>query len=144
MGPQLVFIGSGNIGQAQSIYCLPTCLNLVENLQVMSKDLVVKGNLKKLLILWNRSTSRATPLSERIGHSNVAETVKGAVARSEIIFFCFADERGVFKTFNTALQVEVKGKLFVKCSTVRPENMDRIKIKYSMLVQTSLRCPVCS
>ena len=95
----------------------------------MSKNLVLKGNLEKPLILWNRTPSRAASLSERIGHSNVAETVKDAVACSDIIFSCFADEQGVFETFDTALQVEVKGKLFVECSTVRPEDIDRVNKK---------------
>lgn len=92
----------------------------------MSKNLVLKGNLEKPLILWNRTASRATSLSERIGHSSVAETVEDAVSRSDIIFSCFADEQGVFETFDAALKIEVKGKLFVECSTVRPENIDKI------------------
>ncbi len=95
-------------------------------MQAMSKNLVLKGNLEKPLILWNRTASRATSLSERIGHSIVAETVEDAISRSDIIFSCLTDEQGVLETFDAALKIEVKGKLFVECSTVRPENIDKI------------------
>ena len=95
----------------------------------MSKNLVLKGNLEKPLLLWNRTASRATSLCERIGHSTVVETVEDAVSRSDIIFSCFSDERGVNETFDRALKVEVKGKLFVECSTVRPENVDKMNKK---------------
>ena len=95
----------------------------------MSKNLVLKGNLEKPLILWNRTASRATQLSEKIGHSIVAETVQDAVSRSDIIFSCFTDEQGVIEIFDAVLKNEVKGKLFVECSTVRPENVDKINKK---------------
>lgn len=95
----------------------------------MSKNLVLKGKLEKPLLLWNRTASRATSLSEKIGHSTVAETVTDAVSRSDIIFSCFTDEQGVIETFEKVLKTEVKGKVFVECSTVRPENVDKINKK---------------
>ena len=129
MAPQLVLVGSGNIGQAHLFYCLPICLTLLDSLPAISRNLLLKQILGKPLILWNRTTSRATSLSEKIGHSNIAETVEDAVARSGINFSCFADEQGVFETFNTALKIYVKGELFVECSTVRPENIDTLNKK---------------
>ena len=95
----------------------------------MSKNLVQKGNLEKPLILWNRTASRASLLSERIGHSVVAESVEDAVSRSDIIFSSITDEQGVLGIFDAVLKINVKGKLFVECSTVRPENMDKINKK---------------
>lgn len=90
----------------------------------MSKNLVLNGNLEKSLILWNRAASRATSLSERIGHSIIAETLEDALSRSDIIFSCLTDEQGVLETFDAALKIEVKGKLFVECSTVREHRQD--------------------
>ena len=90
---------------------------------------MLKGNLEKPLILWNRTASRATSLNERIGHSTVADTIENAVSRSDIIFSCFADEQGVLETFDAVLKIGVEGKLFVECSTVRPENVDKINKK---------------
>ena len=92
----------------------------------MSKNLVQKGNLEKPLILWNRTQSRATSLSEKIGHSIVAETFQDAVLRSDIIFSCVSDEQGVRAIIDTVLKGDLKGKLFVECSTVKPEYIDAL------------------
>ncbi|KAL2048675.1 hypothetical protein N7G274_000587 [Stereocaulon virgatum] len=108
MAVQLAFIGLGNMGQA------------------MSKNLVQKGNLEKPLILWNRTLSRATSLSENIGHSIVAESFQDAVSRSDIIFSCISDKQGVRAIIDTVLKGDLKGKLFVECSTVKPEYIDAL------------------
>jgi 3-hydroxyisobutyrate dehydrogenase-like beta-hydroxyacid dehydrogenase len=92
----------------------------------MSKNLVQKGNLEKPLILWNRTQSRATSLSENIGHSIVAETFQDAVSRSDIIFSCISDEQGVRTIIDTILKGDLKGKLSVECSTVKPEYIDAL------------------
>lgn len=47
----------------------------------MCKNLVLKGNLEKALILWNHTASRATPLSERIGHFSDEEPSKASLLK---------------------------------------------------------------
>jgi hypothetical protein len=95
----------------------------------MAKNLVLKGNLEKPLILHNRTLSRTKSVSERIGHSIVAETVTDAVTPSDIIFSCLMDSDAVNGTFSTILQGDVTGKLFVECSTISPELTDELATK---------------
>lgn len=92
----------------------------------MCKNLVQKGNLKKPLILYNRTTSRTVALNARIGHSIVAETVEEAVAPADIVFSCLTDEAAVNQTFERILKLDVKGKLFVECSTVLAAHMNEL------------------
>ena len=94
--------------------------------QAMCKNLVQKGNLKKPLILYNRTTSRTVDLNARIGHSIVAETVEEAVAPADIIFTCLTDEAAVNQTFDRILKLDIKGKLFVECSTVLAAHMNEL------------------
>lgn len=95
-------------------------------LQAMCKNLVQKGNLKKPLILYNRTTSRTVALNARIGHSIVAETVEEAVAPADIIFSCLTGEAAVNQTFDRILKTDIKGKLFVECSTVLAAHMNEL------------------
>lgn len=95
----------------------------------MAKNLVLKGNLEKPLILHNRTLSRTKSVSERIGYSIVAETVSDAVAPSDIIFSCLMDSNAVNDTFTTILKGDVTGKLFVECSTISPELTDELAVK---------------
>ena len=84
----------------------------------MSKNLVQKGKLEKPLILWNRTSSRAHSLSAKIGHSIVVDTVEDAVRQSDIIWSCFMDTDVVRDIFQKILKCDIKGKLFVECSTI--------------------------
>lgn len=95
----------------------------------MCKNLVQKGNLEKPLILWNRTASRTVELSERIGHSIVAETVEEAVAPADIIFSCLTGEIAVNATFDKLFKTDIKGKLFVECSTVLAAHMNELAKK---------------
>lgn len=98
----------------------------------MAKNLVLKGNLEKPLILHNRTLNRTKAASERIGHSIVAETIIDAVAPSDIIFSCLMDSNAVSNTFATILQGDVTGKLFVECSTISPELTDELALQVQM------------
>lgn len=82
--------------------------------------------MEKPLILWNRTHSRTVELNERIGHSIVAETVEEAVAPADIIFSCLTHGAAVSETFDKILQTDVKGKLFVECSTVLAAHMNEL------------------
>lgn len=92
----------------------------------MSKNLVQKGNLEKPLILWNRTASRAESLSARIGHSTVVDTVEEAVSRADIIWSCFMDTEVVRDIFEKILKLDIKGKLFVECSTIKPKDTNEL------------------
>lgn len=89
----------------------------------MCKNIVEKAQLSKPLIIFNRTKKRADDLSAKLGEgkSTVASTVEEAVRDADIIFTCVGDDAAINQTIDAALKCEVKGKLFVDCSTVHPE-----------------------
>ncbi|KAK0622103.1 putative oxidoreductase YfjR [Lasiodiplodia hormozganensis] len=115
MAPQLAWIGLGNMGRGM-------CSNLVE-----------KGNLEKPLILFNRTQKRADDLSAKLpsGKSTVVSSVQDAVKQADIIFTCVGDDKAINETIDSALTVDVTGKLFVDCSTVHPETSDALAKRIS-------------
>jgi len=104
MAPQLAWIGLGNMGRG------------------MCKNLVEKGDLDKPLIIYNRTLKRAEDLSAKIGHSTVAPSIDEAVSKADIIFYCIGDDAAVNETVEAMLKQDVKGKLFVDCSTIHPKS----------------------
>ncbi|KAL9116883.1 MAG: hypothetical protein Q9187_006586 [Circinaria calcarea] len=92
----------------------------------MSKNLIAKGDLKKPLILWNRTYSRATDHSVRVGYSIVVDTIEKAVDQSDIIWSCLTDQGAVLETFDVILKTDVRGKLFLECSTIAPQVTNRL------------------
>lgn len=86
----------------------------------MATNLVKKGNLEKPIILWNRSYNRAADLSAEIGHSEAVHSIEEAVAPSNIIWSCLSDQEAVLETFDLILKGDVRGKLFLECSTITP------------------------
>jgi 3-hydroxyisobutyrate dehydrogenase-like beta-hydroxyacid dehydrogenase len=87
----------------------------------MSKNLIQKGNLKQPIILWNRTKARAVENSEAIGHSIVADTLEEVVTKSDVIWTCLLNQEAVSDTFAKILAYDVRGKLFIDCSTVLPD-----------------------
>ena len=87
----------------------------------MCKNLIEKGKLSKPLIVYNRTKKRAEDLTAQHEHSKVASTVADAVGPSEIIFMCLGTDAAIKETVDAGLKVNVKGKLFVDCSTVHPD-----------------------
>ena len=110
MSPTLAYLGLGNMGSG------------------MSKNLVEKGNLTSKLILYNRTTARAEALSQKLGtdKTQVAKTIDEAVQGADIIFSCVADDKSIISIVEAALKTDVKGKLFVDCSTVDPSTTNHI------------------
>lgn len=131
MAPQLAYLGMGNMGRVWNtcLSALYIFINDQPRFQAMAKNLVLKGNLENPLILHNRTLSRTKSVSERIGHSIVAETVTDAVTPSDIIFSCLVDSDAVNETFSTILKGDMTGKLFVECSTISPELTDELALK---------------
>jgi 3-hydroxyisobutyrate dehydrogenase-like beta-hydroxyacid dehydrogenase len=72
-------------------------------------------------VLWSRTTANAEAHHFNVPHSVVATSLAEAVSQSDIIWSCLSDQDAVFATFEQILKQDVKGKLFVECSTVTPE-----------------------
>jgi 3-hydroxyisobutyrate dehydrogenase-like beta-hydroxyacid dehydrogenase len=111
-----------------ALVCGITDLNLLGCAQGMCKNLVEKGDLDSPLLLYNRSVQRATDLSGRLpaGKTQVVESLDAAAAKADIIFTCLADDEAVRAIIESIIQGDVKGKLFVDCSTIHPETTDAI------------------
>lgn len=124
MAPQLAWIGLGNMGRGM-------CANLVS-----------KGNLSHPLIIHNRTTSKAEALSTKIGHSTVSPSLADAVSKSDIIFFCLGDDAAVQANVEEALKSDVKGKVFVDCSTIHPDTTTVISDSITKAGASFVACPV--
>jgi 3-hydroxyisobutyrate dehydrogenase-like beta-hydroxyacid dehydrogenase len=110
--------------------------------QGMCKNLVEKGRLTQPLLLFNRTTSRASDLSSKIGRSNVASSIDDAVSRSDIIFICLGDDTAVETTLTKAIQGNVEGKLFVDCSTIHPDTTNKVARAVEEQGAHFVACPV--
>ena len=108
----------------------------------MCKNLVEKGALEKPLILYNRTIQRAEDLSHKIGRSTVARSIEDAVTKSDIIFICLGDDGAIKHTTDAILTNDVKGKLFVDCSTVHPETTVAEAKAYKEVGAHFVACPV--
>ena len=94
----------------------------------MCKNLVEKGELDKPLIIFNRTNKRSTDLQAKLpkGKTDVAQSLEEAVSKSDVIFTCLGDDPAIKETISTALKTNVKGKLFVDCSTVHPDTTNAL------------------
>ena len=94
----------------------------------MCKNLVEKGDLDKPLIIFNRTQKRATDLNVKLpsGKSTVASSLEEAVSKADIIFTCLGDDAAITDTIAIAVKGDVKGKLFVDCSTVHPDTTNML------------------
>lgn len=94
----------------------------------MCKNLVEKGDLDKPLIIFNRTQKRAFDLNSKLpsGKSIVASSLDEAVAKADIIFTCLGDDAAISDTIAAAVKGDVKGKLFVDCSTVHPDTTNKL------------------
>ena len=94
----------------------------------MCKNLVEKGDLNKPLIIFNRTQKRAIDLNEKLspGKSTIASDLEEAVSKADIIFTCLGDDAAIKDTIATAVEGNVKGKLFVDCSTVHPDTTNML------------------
>ncbi|KAF4773805.1 hypothetical protein HER10_EVM0004763 [Colletotrichum scovillei] len=104
MAQTLLWIGLGNIGRG------------------MCKNIAEKSKLDKPLLIYNRTTKRATELSQSLpaGKTQVVESLGDAIAQADIIFTCVANDQAVEEIFATASQQKLEGKVFVECSTIAP------------------------
>lgn len=110
----------------------------------MCKNLVEKGDLTKPLIIFNRTEKRAQDLSASLtpGKSTVVSTIAEAVSKADIIFTCVGDDAAIEETIDAALKGDVKGKLFVDCSTIHPDTSEGLSKKVSAAGAEFLASPV--
>ena len=92
----------------------------------MCGNLVKKGKLTSPLILYNRTATKSIELAERLGNCVVATRVDEAVSKADIIFSCLTDDTAVLALFRQILEQDVKGKLFVSCSTTQPKTSNEL------------------
>ena len=94
----------------------------------MCKNLVEKGNLDEPLIIFNRTVKRAEDLNAKLpsGKSIIAGSIDEVVSKSDIIFTCLGDDTAIKDTVETMMEGDVKGKLFVDCSTVHPDTTNML------------------
>lgn len=95
----------------------------------MCKNIVEKGGLASPLLVYNRTTARASSLVEQLGGSKakVATTIAEAVTPADIVFICVGDDPAVEATIAEILASgDVSGKLIVDCSTIHPDSTRKI------------------
>ena len=109
----------------------------------MCKNLVEKGDLDKPLIIFNRTQKRATDLNARLpsGKSVVASSLEKAVSKGDIIFTCLGDDAAIKDTIAAAVKGNVKGKLFVDCSTVHPDTTNTLAKSIQAQGAEMVACP---
>lgn len=97
----------------------------------MCKNIVEKGDLSSPLFIYNRSIQRAVDLSATLpaGKTEVVQSLPDAIAKADVIFTCIANDEAVNEVIATALQGDIKGKLFVECSTIHPDTTEAIAAK---------------
>lgn len=129
-------------GRLQELIVIAT--ESTDTLQGMCKNLVEKGNLDTPLIIFNRTQKRADDLSQKLpsGKSTVASSIEEGVSKADIIFTCVGDDAAINDTISTALKGNVKGKLFVDCSTVHPETTEALDKKITEAGAEFVACPV--
>lgn len=110
MAPKVLWVGLGNMGRG------------------MTKNLVEKGPLDSPLMLYNRSTQRATDLSKKLpaGKTEVIESLEDGVTKADIIFTCLSNDKAVQDTIAIIVKGDVKGKLIVDCSTIHPDTTELV------------------
>ncbi|KAL5889275.1 hypothetical protein ACKVWC_004512 [Pyricularia oryzae] len=115
MAPQLLWIGLGNMGRGM-------CRNIVE-----------KAALDGLpLLLHNRSAQRAVDLKGSLpdGKAEVVTDLAQGVAKADVIFTCVANDAAVRETLDAAIASgNIKGKLFIDCSTIHPDTTESVSKK---------------
>jgi len=87
---------------------------------------VQNGRLEKPIILWNRTFATATEHAARLGHAEAVPTPEDAVARADVVWSCLSGQQAVLECFEKILAGDVRGKLFVECSTITPEATDKL------------------
>ena len=95
------------------------------------------ASLGNEVTLWNRSAEKARALGLKVADSPAA--LAGA---SETVISMLADAAAVDAVYARMLDGDVKGKLFIEMSTVRPENSKRTSSLVRSRGAAFVECPV--
>lgn len=126
MSPKVLYVGLGNIGRG------------------MAKNIAEKAKLDSPLLLYNRTKQRATDLSAKTppGTTEVADSLETAVAQSDIIFICLANDAAVTQTVDAITAADISGKVFIDCSTIHPDTTEAVAGKLTSRGAEFVACPV--
>ncbi|KAI9800849.1 MAG: hypothetical protein M1825_003632 [Sarcosagium campestre] len=111
----------------------------------MCKNLVTKGEYQGPVIVYNRTTAKATTLNEKLppGSSKVVESIAEAIKSSDIIFTCLGDDKSVIDTYQTIASIgSLADKLLVDCSTVHPDTTEKLEQLVVKQDGAFVACPV--
>jgi 3-hydroxyisobutyrate dehydrogenase len=93
--------------------------------------------------VWNRSAGKTKPLAE--AGAKVASTPRDLASASELVITILTDAAAIDATYNGEsglLAGDVKGKLFVEMSTVRPETEEKLAAAVKAKGGALVDCPV--
>jgi len=71
-----------------------------------------------------------------------ASSIDEAVSKADIIFTCVGDDAAINNIVDAALKGNIKGKLFVDCSTVHPDTSEELAKKITEAGAEFVACPV--
>jgi 3-hydroxyisobutyrate dehydrogenase-like beta-hydroxyacid dehydrogenase len=110
----------------------------------MSKNIVEKANLDKPLLIFNRSRARAEKLQATlpVDKTEIAASVAEGVAAADVIFTCLADDTAVRSALESTADIDIKGKLFIDCSTIHPDTTEAIAADLSARGASFVAAPV--
>src|SRR5262249_14369347 len=89
------------------------------------------------MMVWNRTPDKARSLGLK-----VADTPHALASGSELVISILTDATAVDLVYGHMLQGDVKGKLFIEMSTVRPDVQKRLSKRVSSCGAAMIECPV--
>ena len=89
------------------------------------------------MMVWNRTGDKARALG-----LPVAATPAELAARSEVVISILTDAKAVDQVYAEMLKADVKGKLFIEMSTVRPDVQKALSRRVSSAGASLVECPV--
>ena len=89
------------------------------------------------MMVWNRTADKA-----RATGLPVAATLKALASHSEMVISILTDAKAVGEVYDEMLAGDVKGKLFIEMSTVRPEIPKKLGGKVKARGAALVECPV--
>lgn len=92
----------------------------------MSSRLALHASNASPLLLYNRTEFVAVEHSRSTPNTKVVRHPADAVLSSSIIWSCLANEEAVLQVYDTICQGDLTGKIFVECSTTRPDAIDSL------------------
>ncbi|KAJ5372878.1 Dehydrogenase multihelical [Penicillium concentricum] len=127
--PRVAWIGLGNIGRG------------------MSQNISQKGPQTEPLLLYNRTTARATSHASKLPNTKAVTTLTEAVTQSNVIFTCVGDDAALNSIVTAILSdltipQDLSDKTFIDCSTVHPDTSRATETAFNARGAGFVACPV--